>query len=618
MQTRRQFLGSLAASALSLDPWGAPRAAAAQIPDVAFWPFRTSELIARVTRSTAAVHLVAADPVYRGMRARVQWAPSAAAGGGAAGVSAEVPCESPGAAALLPLDGLLPNREYTYRVEVKGEATQGAWRPSPNIGRFVTQRDPGEAFRFCVMADGHWGRGSLGPGDMRRWSGVGALTHIVANGPWDFALELGDAALYPDDVRSPDDALSGYLRYRDLLSGIGLQMPIYLALGNHELEAGFFQHGSDARREPSNDLGPGVFHQEWSTAARLRAWPNPMPDTYPEGGEGAADTETLGEWLAPDSPRPAALPGPLQNFYAFTWGPALFVVLDPLRYTRVASLTRPNSPSQWTLGPTQLAWLERTLRGSPARWKFVVCHHLVGGGLIDTQGAAIVDGGASRAYGRGTAIDAIRPGTEQARIHALMRETGVQFFLYGHDHVFCHSVQDNINYLCCGRPTFLNDWLALAGMQSSYGSVLAGGADKPWIRALRHVLGYTQFEVTPDSVSIAWIRTGYSFRAGAQKPDAAKRDFRECWFGREFPVDSGGVQVDMVPSDVDAVRVAGTATPTEFASPPAGLNYYAQPFPRRPEKFTAAFIPVRDFPAKEAAVDAVPDVVHRHTWRYGA
>ena len=124
--------------------------------------------------------------------------------------------------------------------------------------------------------------------------------------------------------------------------------------------------------------------------------PNPRGDTYPEGGEGAPGLDTAAEWGAGADPWNDGSRSHLQNFYAWTWGDALFVVLDPFRYTLVGAGVRPTSPSQWTLGPAQKRWLETVLANSGARWKFVIAHHLIGG-LVAPDGEAYARGGAAAA-----------------------------------------------------------------------------------------------------------------------------------------------------------------------------------------------------------------------------
>jgi hypothetical protein len=84
-----------------------------------------------------------------------------------------------------------------------------------------------------------------------------------------------------------------------------------------------------------------------------------------------------------------------RSYYSWTWGDALFVVLDPFWNqtpdTSAASLgngqdccqkgatqstSSPNVQTDWslTLGDAQYNWLQATLAGSTAKYKFVFSH----------------------------------------------------------------------------------------------------------------------------------------------------------------------------------------------------------------------------------------------------
>ncbi len=76
--------------------------------------------------------------------------------------------------------------------------------------------------------------------------------------------------------------------------------------------------------------------------------------------------------------------GMLEDYYAWEWGDALFIVLDPYRFTPPSRGTTDN----WnpTLGDEQYQWLKQTLETSNAKWKFVFIHQLVGGAGKDGRG----------------------------------------------------------------------------------------------------------------------------------------------------------------------------------------------------------------------------------------
>ena len=78
-----------------------------------------------------------------------------------------------------------------------------------------------------------------------------------------------------------------------------------------------------------------------------------------------------------------------EDYYAWEWGDALFVVIDPFQYT----MNLPYAPRQekaaddpvtgdqwsWTLGAQQFNWFKQIIQNSNAKYKFVFSHQMVGG-----------------------------------------------------------------------------------------------------------------------------------------------------------------------------------------------------------------------------------------------
>ena len=129
---------------------------------------------------------------------------------------------------------------------------------------------------------------------------------------------------------------------------------------------------------------------------------------------------------------------PNEDYYAFDWGPALFVVLN------VQSYSAPSGPrsspmddvalmEDWMLGAAQFSWLEGVLAASDHPFKFVCIHHPVGGNAA-TRFETLYGRGGPRAATVG----------EQRLGHEIMREFGVQIFFFGHDHVFLDEVVDSM------------------------------------------------------------------------------------------------------------------------------------------------------------------------------
>lgn len=63
-----------------------------------------------------------------------------------------------------------------------------------------------------------------------------------------------------------------------------------------------------------------------------------------------------------------------ENYYAWKWGDALFIVLDPYWYT--SPKPDANTGWRWTLGKKQYDWLKATLEKDKSLYKFVFAINL--------------------------------------------------------------------------------------------------------------------------------------------------------------------------------------------------------------------------------------------------
>jgi hypothetical protein len=136
--------------------------------------------------------------------------------------------------------------------------------------------------------------------------------------------------------------------------------------------------------------------------------------------------------------------GKRENYYSWSWGDALFVVIDPYANT----ITKPTDGWGFTLGKVQYDWFRSTLENSKAKFKFVFSHQIVGGDNLGRGGSEQVDffemGGKNADGSNG--FDAKRPGWGKP-IHQIMVENGVQIFFHGHDHLYVEQPKDGIVYL---------------------------------------------------------------------------------------------------------------------------------------------------------------------------
>ncbi len=335
-----------------------------------------------------------------------------------AGAPVEARLEA-GAARDLELGGLEGGTVYRYRLTARAG---GLAQVFP--GRFVTRRPRRAAFTFALLADPHL------PVPAPEWLDAGtaelflpeiveylaarrdagrilrqALEQIRAH-EVDFLVCLGDMLHFYRGFNDPfPTAEVADYGYRDLRRHLGqttAEAAFFAVVGNWEGENGW--HPERLRRH--------------AREARIKYLPNPGPATYPQGG------------------------GAHEDFYAWVWGDALLVVLNVMTATATVHALSPDddgSATDWTLGAAQLAWLESTLAASRERSKLILIHHPVGGRGGDE---------ANSAYGRGGGR-AARVG-EQATVHRLMVEHGVQVFFYGHDHVFTDMVVDGVHYTLPG------------------------------------------------------------------------------------------------------------------------------------------------------------------------
>lgn len=345
-------------------------------------------------------------------------------------------------------DGLDAGTRYDYQIVASTEGAEAeAAEASEELlyeGSVVTQRPKGTAFSFAMLSDPHIGANLAyhNQGDETILQTVGA--QIAEMSP-DFIVNLGDMLDFHEygfNSPPPDGSVTrlAYLNYRWGLGDALGKGAHFATIGNWDGENGDY---------PAEAIA-------WSREQRLLYMPGPKPTTYPEGGNA---------W---------------EDYYAFTWGDALFVVLNVMTYTPTPHLLsfEPGVPDDWTLGAEQLEFLEKTLKNATSKWRFLVIHHAVGGAAGDAINAA---------YGRGGG-QAANVG-EQAIVHQLMLEHGVQIFFYGHDHVFTDMVVDGIHYTEPGSAGAI--WM-FSGAETGY--------TQYWAES-----GWGRVDVTPDDVRVQFI-----------------------------------------------------------------------------------------------------------------
>ena len=362
------------------------------------------------------------------------------------------------------LDSLQADTLYYYRMAYADPG--GADFLTTDEYDFHTQRAPGSTFTFSIQGDSHPERGSQFDGQLYDIT----LAQAASDNP-DFYLTLGDDFsvdnLDPDTI-SEADVAERYLIQRPYLGEVGSTAPVFLVNGNHEQAAGYLLDGT-----PDNVA-------VWAQNARNEYFSQPAPDGFYTG-----NTE------------PVEHIGLLRNYYAFTWGDALLVTIDPYWSSPVPVDNvfggGPKTPDKWdiTLGDAQYDWLTTTLEESDATHKFVFAHHVNGTGRGGTDIADQYEWGG---YNRdGTwGFDTQRPDWELP-IHDLMAANDVTIFFQGHDHVWAKQQLDGVVYQTLSEPADPNYELYFADVYDSE-------VELP-------NTGYTRVTVSPESVRVDYVLT---------------------------------------------------------------------------------------------------------------
>ncbi len=340
-------------------------------------------------------------------------------------------------------EGLGPGVRYQYEILAP---LPGGDTPI-YTGSVVTQRLAGDSFAFALITDSHIGS-DLNFSNQGTPSTLKTISAEVGSAAPDFMVNLGDMLDFHEygfNDPPPDGSITrlAYLNYRTLLGDTLGHTTHYATIGNWEGENGCYTADEIAR----------------SMQERLLYVPGPNPTTYPEGGS------------------------PNQDYYAFTWGDALFIVLNVMSYTPTPHLLSydPGVPDDWTLGDAQFSWFENTLTNATSKWRFVFIHHTVGGAAGDDADSAYGRGGGQAAYVG-----------EQAKVHQLMLEYGVQIFFYGHDHVFTDMQVDGIHYTLPGS----------AGAPWMFSQSQTGYAQS-WLES-----GWARVTVRPAAVNVQFLQMG--------------------------------------------------------------------------------------------------------------
>ena len=380
------------------------------------------------------------------------------------------------------LDRLQANTRYYYRIH------------SPETGAentFHTQRTRGTTFTFGVQGDSHPERlGRMYNPDLY----VRNLENVRKDRP-DFYVMLGDDfnvdPLYNRGNLNADTVAQLYINQRQFLAPVAASTALFLVNGNHEQAAAIHLNST-----PDN---PAVY----AGKARNRYFPLPAPDTFYSG-----------------DPEEVQFLGFRRDYYAWTWGDALFVTIDPYWHSpaqvdagigggqgqqdgrggqkkggqkkKGGGQRDGRARNGWdiSMGDAQYHWLEKTLADSRAKFKFVFTHHVSGTGRGAIEVSDLWEWGGRNRAGEWE-FDKKRPGWAMP-VHELLVRNGVTILFQGHDHLFAHQERDGVVYQETPNPA---DDTYTAFFKEAYrsGDILPNS-------------GYLRVTVSPADAKVEYVR----------------------------------------------------------------------------------------------------------------
>ena len=353
---------------------------------------------------------------------------------------------TPGKPIVFDLLNLKANSLVYYRVAYTSSGSSKVTYGPQNS--FRTQRSKGSSFSFTLHGDTHPERkGKMFNEDLYKV----ALANVLAQKP-DFHILMGDDfsidPLISKGQATAQNVDKVYETHRQWLEIIGSSTPIYLVNGNHEQAAAYLLDGTTTN--------PAVLAGQ----SRVKYFPLPAPDNF----YSADKTQVEGI-------------GYLRDYYAWEWGDALFVTLDPYWHSKnavdnaagvlvaedqgggagnkkgaAAGAGNGKTKDLWAIGigDEQYAWLKETLEKSTAKYKFVFAHHVMGTGRGAVEVSYDYEWGGKDPKGS-TSFAKERPNWELP-IHDLMVKNKVSIFFQGHDHIFVTQERDGLIYQSMPNP----------------------------------------------------------------------------------------------------------------------------------------------------------------------
>jgi hypothetical protein len=399
-----------------------------------------------------------------------------------------------GQSLVVVISGLSANTRYYYRMQYSTNG--GSTWTARTEHSFWTQRAVGSSFTFDITTDSHI---DIMLGSTGNWNNT--LTRVAADSP-DFVIDLGDTTAMDNgstSVTLGDTAATAqvYINTLTYLNKISANSALFMIAGNHEQQEAWHLQGTLANSLPI--MGKN---------AEKKYYLNPLNDSFYSG-----DTTTVSD-LSGDHT--------IQDYYAWTWGDALFVVISPFWTTSTKPYTTTVGGGEtdatgsgdrwdWTLGVDQYNWLQTTLSASTAKYKFIFAHQIVGGnGLSSPNQVNYGHGGADSAnlvewggYDVGGSLytwATNRPSADgwgALPIHQMLVANHVTAFFHGHDHQMGYEMVDGIVYQSVPSASFTG----------SFGIYSTGGNSGKTIWAdSTQGAGYLRVTVGSSQTTVDFIR----------------------------------------------------------------------------------------------------------------
>jgi len=476
----------------------------------------------------------------------------------------------------LVIGSLSANTRYYYHIVYRQSGATDWTNAAEHT--FITQRSAGSSFTFTVTSDNHLGQyGGQTTDELNLWKVT--LQNIAADNP-DFHIDTGDT--FPMDPSplgtgmTDAEAKAAYYYERPYLGAVTHSIPYFQVIGNHENEEGW--NFDDFFASPDQSLALAGMKY------RKLYFPNPVPDSFYSG-----NTDTSYGVIGGDTNH--------EDYWAWTWGDALFVAISPYHYSLAWSSEGDTYGGEgqdgeiqgtrwdWTLGIQQYLWLKSVLENSHAKYKFVFAHHVSGGASVPGTESVYGRGGQSatpffewggRNVDRAWAFEVHRPASDgwTLPIHQLMVKNEVDIFFHGHDHDYARELVDGIVYLECPKP----DDAGYTWQPYSYGH--NEGLYPDAIVELQNS-GYFRVNVSPTETRVEYVRsylpgdgTNGIVADSVTVPGAAPSSYR-------LMVDKTGPGSGAVMSDLTGINCGSTCsaafntgtTVTLTATPVSGSTF---------------------------------------------